>query len=59
MIEFCCDPISHMGKVGPELGVNVIRLYNEKFDLMRPEIIEQLLELVGQNPGISIWGSIP
>ena len=59
MIEFCCDPDSNMGKVGPNLGVNIISLFKEKFDLMRPEIVEQLIELVKQNPGISIWGSIP
>ena len=51
--------ILNMGNVGKQLGVNAFRLFKEIFDLMRTDVIDPLIFLVNQNPGIFIWGSLP
>ena len=48
-----------MGEVGRTMGVKVVRLYKEAFDLANPTIIDHIVEYVRANPGISIWGSLP
>ena len=59
LIEFCCDADSNMGKVGAELGVEVVRLYKEALDLTNPFIVAQVADFIRANPGVSIWGSLP
>jgi hypothetical protein len=59
MLEFCCDPESNMRTVGKDLGLCIVRLHKEMYDLTKPEVIQQVLEFVKENPGISLWGSLP
>ena len=59
LIEFCCDADSNMGKDGKEPGVEVVRLYKEALDLTDPRIVAQLVNFIKENPGVSLWGSLP
>ena len=58
LFEFCCDEESNLGKVGNELGFQVVRLCKESIDLSSDHSIEQLCEQVKALPGCSIHGSI-
>ena len=59
LIEFCCDKNSTMGKVEEEMGLTICRMFQERFDMMNPAQVNQLLDFVRDYPGISLWGSIP
>ena len=58
LFEFCCDENSNLGKVGDELGVQVVRLCKEAIDLSDDQAVNQLCEQVKALPGCSIHGSI-
>ena len=59
LIEFCTEADSNMGEVGRAMGVEVVRLYKEALDLTNPFIIAQVRDFIIENPGVSIWGSLP
>ena len=59
LLEFCCDQNSMMGKIGDEIGINIVRLHEGFADLRDHNAIEQLKEFVRLHPGVSIWGSLP
>ena len=58
LFEFCCDEESNLGKVGEEVGVQVIRLCKESIDLSDDQAIDQLCEQVKALPGCSLHRSI-
>ena len=48
-----------MGNIGNELGLNVIHLFKEAYDLTDPEVVAQVRYYIKQSPGVSLWGSLP
>ena len=58
LFEFACASDSALGRIGEELGVQVVRLCKEHIDLASKANIDQLVEQVKAIPGCSIHGSI-
>ncbi|CAE6955300.1 GIP [Symbiodinium natans] len=58
LYEFCCAPDSMIGHLGPELGVQVVRLCRESINLEDPLAIDQLIHQVSATPGCCIHGSL-
>ena len=58
LFEFACASDSALGRIGEELGIQVVRLCREHIDLASKANIDQLVEQVKAIPGCSIHGSI-
>ena len=48
-----------MGRVGKELGFEVVWLYKEALELTDPRIVAQIVNFSKENPGVSLWESLP
>ena len=42
-----------------EQGGDAIRVHKESFDILKNKDMTRLIEIVDQNPGCDLWGSIP
>ena len=59
LIEFACEPDSKLSATMLEQGGDAIRVHKESFDILKNEDMTRLIEIVDQNPGCDLWGSIP
>ena len=59
LIEFACEPDSKLSATMLEQGGDAIRVHKESFDILKNKDMTRLIEIVDQNPGCDLWGSIP
>ena len=58
LIEFCTSPDS-MGKVGKDLGVQVIRCTETHMNVGHDATMNIRIKMIEANPGVDLWGSLP
>ena len=59
LIEFACEPDSKLSATMLEQGGDAIRVHKESFDILKNKDMTRLIEIVDQNPGCDLWGSMP
>ena len=59
IIEVPCYKDSLMGQFGLSLGARVVRITREDADMTTKEGLSKMLQVVRDNPGADLWGSLP
>ena len=59
LIEFCTSPDSMVGRVGKDLGAQVIRCTETHMNVEHHTTMDILIKIAESNPGVDLWGSLP